>query len=450
MSSRFKLFVFGAVTLFALAIYVFFSGGEGAPSANAQGGPGGMPPPPPVTTMTVQPQHVEVWNEYSSRLVAVDRAEIRPRVAGTITKVHFKDGDMVEEGDSLFTIDVRPYRAAMAQANALLVAANNDLKLKKIELERAEKLIESRAIPQRIYDERVNAYNVAKATREGAYATLESARLNVEYANVEAPISGRTGRVELTEGNVVVNGVNAPLLTTIVANDFIYADFDVDEASYVALVRNGLIRSDASLPVQLFLSGSNLADYEGEIFNFDNRIDTGTGTIRARAKFANDDGALIPGMFVRVAMQSVGGGEQIVVPERAIGTDQNRKFVYLVNNQGMSEYREVNIGASTEGGRIVLNGLNAGDTIITEGIVRIRPGMPVNTGQAPMYAPPPAAQVQEEVAKPLLEEAVETVEQVEGEQEEDVEGESRFLDSSGAVVEKNASIDDQQQTESAQ
>jgi len=441
MSLRFKYLTLGAVALLILSIYVFLGGGNASLLANAQGGP---PPAPPVTTMTVSPESVEVWSDFSARLMAVDQADIRPRVGGEIMQVHFKDGDVVRKGDRLFTIDTRPFRATLAQTNAALVAANTNLDLKKIELQRAKKLIESRAIPQRVYDERVNAYSVAKSTKDGAYAAHQKARLDVEYANVLAPISGRTGRVELTAGNIVNAGANAPLLTTIVSDTHIYADFEVDEATYVDLVRQGLVGGDATLPVHLFLTGSEEPDYVGDVYNFDNRIDAASGTIRARAKFANDRGLLVPGMFANVAIQAAGGGQQIVVPERAIGTDQDRKFVYIVNDQNMSEYREIKIGASADNGRIVLDGLSDGDVVITEGIVRIQPGMPVNTG-APNKAAvePEPEQMQESDPMPLLEEkapeavAVEdsAVDEAVSETSPEAEpSQSRFLDSSGAEI----------------
>lgn len=441
MSSGVKFLSIAVLTIIAVGAYMVFGAGQGKAPANAQGGAmmGGAPQAAPVTTIRVEAQPVEVWNNFSARLTPVDRAEIHPRVSGTITKVHFKDGDSVKKGESLFTIDSRPFRASVGQSNAALVAANTDLKLKTIELERAKTLIKSRAIPQRVYDERVNSYNIAKATREGAFATLEKARLDVEYANVRAPISGRTGRVELTEGNVVTAGGNAPLLTTIVSDSHVYADFEVDEATYVALVRAGLVGGDTALPVHLFLTGSTKADYQGEIYNFDNRIDPASGTIRARAKFSNDDGALIAGMFASVSIQGAGGGEQIAIPEKAVGTDQDRKFVYIVNDDNMSEYREIKIGAATEAGRIVLSGLSEGEVIITEGISRIRPNMPVDTGKAakPDSAldAPPAKD-----AMPLLEDMKNAAPE---EEAQDAAGkdpqvapkkESRFLDSSGAEV----------------
>ncbi len=321
---------------------------------------------------------VQIWNEYSARIEAVDFAEIRPQVSGTIMDVEFEDGQMVEKGDLLFVIDPRTYEAEVNQIKAELKVAQNQSSFSHKEWKRAKELIKTDAISERVLDERLNAYNVAAATVNVVEARLRNAEINLDYAYVKAPISGRVSRAEIKEGNLVEAGGNAPVLTSIISTQKVYTDFEVDEKSYLKYVR-GVARNvseEHKIPVKLSLSDDTV-EYSGFIQSFDNQIDVSSGTIRARALFENEDGALLPGMFANVKMGTPSSIEHILISERAIGTDQNRKFVYVVNDQNMVEYRVVTIGKSIEGQRIITAGLNNGDKVITEGVVRIRPGMPV-------------------------------------------------------------------------
>lgn len=332
----------------------------------------------PVTVEIVKSKPFQIWNDYSARLEAVNFAEIRPQVSGTITQVKFHDGQMVEKGDVLFVIDPRPYQAAVNQAKAELRVAKNQSSFSSKELGRAKELIKTNAISERVLDERSNAHSIAVATVKALEARLRNAEINLDFAYIKAPISGRVSRAEIKVGNLVEAGGNAPVLTSIVSNKNVYADFEVDEKSYLKYVRNSAksLSEEHKIPVKLKLSGDDV-EYKGFIQSFDNQIDVSSGTIRARALFNNEDGALLPGMFASVKMGTPSSEDQILIGERAIGTDQSRKFVYVIGDNNMVEYRVVTIGESIEGQRIITSGLNDGDQVITEGIMRIRPGMPV-------------------------------------------------------------------------
>ena len=327
-----------------------------------------------VVVQTLKPQKVRVWSEFSGRLQAVDSAQIKPEVSGRITEVLFEDGQEVKAGDVLFVIDPRPYEAAVAKAEANLASATTTVSYAKLEQDRASAMLKTQAIAARTYDERANAYRVALAAMKAANAELLQADLDLEHAHVKAPISGRASRAEITVGNLVQAGAGAPLLTTIVSNQTIYADFEVDEQTYMQSVRSVANAQDAerNIQVELTTKGDKAHVYKGSIYSFDNHIDAASGTIRARAKFDNADGALVPGMFVTV---NLGGGENnvLLVPERALGFDQSKKFVYVVNEDNKVVYREVELGKQLQAQRIVLSGLQAGDRVIVDGVQHVRP-----------------------------------------------------------------------------
>jgi multidrug efflux system membrane fusion protein len=331
----------------------------------------------PVTAQAIEPQAVHPFAQFSGRISAVDYAEIRPQVAGIITEIRFKDGQKVKAGDVLFVIDPRPYQAAAAKARADLATAVNNAKLAKIERDRGDQLMKSQALAQESYDQRVNADNVAQAAVQSAQAALAAAQLNVDYAYIKAPISGRIGRAEITQGNLV-GSVTAPppLLASIVSDDGVYADFEVDEQTYLNNVRDHA-QTEAQqqkIPVELRVEGDGEHVYHGTIESFDNRINTGSGTIRARAHFDNKDGSLVPGMFVSVQM---GGGtlsDALLVPEDAVGNDQSKRFVFVVGKDSRAEYRQVALGADVDGARVVTSGIKAGDRVILDGLQRLAPG----------------------------------------------------------------------------
>lgn len=367
----------------------------------AQGAPQAMP----VQVATMKEETISIWRTFSGRMEAVDIAEVRPRVTGVITEVRFQDGERVAAGDVLYVIDPRPFEAALAQeraqqratetivaqARAELEAARTTLDFAEIELTRAEGLIGSNTIAQRTYDERKNAVDVARANEvaaraavtvaqanvAAAEASVSEAELNLDYAYVKAPISGRVSRPEITLGNMISAGTS-PILTTIVSDDGIYAGFNVDERTYLDQVHQfaRTNEQEAEIPVRLVIrDGAEIIP--GFIKAFDNQIDATSGTIRARAFFPNEDQALVPGMFVEVQMASSQDANRILVSERAIGTNQDRKFVYVISAESTVEVRVITLGDSVDSRRIVTSGLNAGDVVITEGIVRLRPGMPV-------------------------------------------------------------------------
>jgi multidrug efflux system membrane fusion protein len=336
-------------------------------------------PPMPVPVIKVEEKPVQIWKDFPGRLQAVDSVDIRPQVSGTIKEIRFRDGQTVKAGDVLFVIDTRAYEADAAQARADLQSAKNQHELAQKELKRAEELIGTGAIPKRTYDERLSNELVAKSAIASAEARLKRAQLNLDYAHVKAPITGRISRAEITEGNLVEAGPGAPILTSIVSNEGIYADFEVDEQTYLLYVRN-VVKSqedEQKIPVKLFLQNAADTVFEGTIHSFDNKIDTASGTIRARAYFKNADAMLLPGMFVNVRLGSAESKLALTIPSRAVGTDQDRKFVYVVTPENKIQYREITLGESVNGSRIVTKGLSAGDVVVTDGIMKVQPEMTV-------------------------------------------------------------------------
>jgi multidrug efflux system membrane fusion protein len=332
----------------------------------------------PVTIAAVEAKPVHLSSEFSGRLTAVDSADVRPEVGGRITEIRFKDGESVRAGDVLFVIDPRPYEAAVAKAQADLATAETNARLAHTELDRAKVLMQAQALARDTYDQRANAVGVSQAAIQSAQALLAQAKLDLDHAYVKAPIAGRVGRAEITLGNLLQTQP-APLLTTIVSKDGIYADFDVDEQTYLRTVRAHAtsLAQEQKLPVQLSVQGDSAHTYDGRIESFDNRIETGTGTIRARARFDNTDGALVPGMFVSVKLWAATTSNAILVPEDAVSSDQSKRYVFVVTPQHKADYREVTLGQETDGKRVVLSGLHSGDKIVVDGMQRVQPGAAV-------------------------------------------------------------------------
>jgi multidrug efflux system membrane fusion protein len=359
-----------AVLVIAVATGFFLrrEAAGGAPAVAAQA-------PIPVTTAVVEPRHVRLWSEFSGRLTAVDSAEVRPQVSGRITAIRFRDGQQVQAGDILFVIDPRPYEAAVAKAEADVATAETNARLARVEMDRATRLMNAQAVARDFYDQRANASGVAEAAIKSAQAVLVQAKLDVDHAYVKAPISGRASRAEITLGNLVQNAP-APLLTTIVSNNGIYADFDVDEQTYLQAVRSHAksLSQEQRIPVELTLQGDREHIYKGTIESFDNQIATGTGTIRARARFANEDGALVPGMFASIRLASAADKVALLVPEDAVGSDQSKRFVLVVNPSRKVEFREITLGQQVSGARVVLSGLRPGERIILDGLQKVQPG----------------------------------------------------------------------------
>ena len=333
-----------------------------------------------VMVSRLEPQTVNPFAEFSGRINAVDYAEIRPQVSGRITEIRFHDGEHVSAGDVLVVIDPRPYQAAVDKAQADLQTAINNAKFAKAERDRGSQLVKSNYLSQETFDQRTNADEVAKAAVQAAQAALESAQINLDYAYVKAPISGRVSRAEVTLGNLVGSPTTAPpVLTSIVSDNGVYADFEVDEQTYLNNVDNygPSHEEQQKISVDVVVRNAKERVYHGHIYSFDNRIDTGSGSIRARARFDNTDGGLIPGMFVSVRMGSGAIDDALMVPESAIGNDQSKRFVFVVGEGNKAEYRSVELGPQVDGNRVVLTGLKAGDRVITNQLQRLAPGAPV-------------------------------------------------------------------------
>ncbi len=331
-------------------------------------------PIPSVDVVTVQPQSVRMWKTFSGRLRAVDYVEIRPRVGGTITNVLFEEGAIVEKGAPLFVIDPRPFETEFSSARAELQSAQSRTTLTKQELARAKGLVKKNAISQSRFDAAKNDYQVAIASINSAKARMRRANLDLEYAHIKAPVSGRISRAEITQGNVIEAGPNAPVLTTIVSIDQLYAEFDVDEQTYIQTRRK---TTGATMPVELTLTSDATVVYPGVMHSFDNQLDTTSGTIRARAIFNNKDGALVPGMFATVRLGSTSEQATVLVSDRAVRTDQDKKYVYIVTPDNTVAYREVKLGQALKGQRVVLSGLEPGVRVLVNSLQRVVPNMEV-------------------------------------------------------------------------
>jgi multidrug efflux system membrane fusion protein len=349
----------------------------------------------PVSVALVQPKLVNQWSEFSGRLEAVDQVEVRSRVAGAVQSIHFKEGSIVKQGDLLVKIDPAPYEAEVARAKAQVSAAESKLAFAKNELQRGKQLLTSRFASQSDYDQRLNVQTSAQADLEAARAVLQTAELNLAWTDIRAPITGRVGRIEITVGNLIAAGPAAPLLTSLVSISPIYASFEADEnvvTNALADLPQGLNSRDfvQRIPVQMDVHGKD--DIQGKLQLINNSVETTSGTIKVRAVFDNADGRLIPGQFAKVRMGQATGRNELLVDEKAVGTDQDKKFVMVVNPKNIAEYREISLGGQADGLRIVTAGLQADDKVVVNGLQRIRPGSLVAPEMVAMGAPSAAGQ----------------------------------------------------------
>ncbi|WP_316189731.1 MULTISPECIES: efflux RND transporter periplasmic adaptor subunit [unclassified Bradyrhizobium] len=343
----------------------------------------------PVTIAVVEPRQATLWDEFSGRLEAVERVEVRPRVAGAILATNFTEGALVKAGDVLFKIDPAPYAAEVDKAQAQLEAAKARAAFAANELERGAQLVGNAVVTRRDYDQRDNGNREAIANVKAAEATLQTARLNLDYTQVRAPVDGRVGKIEVTVGNLVAAGSASPVLTSLVSVNPIYASFDADE-EVVLRALNAI--TDASgkrgnldrIPVEMTTSGGLSA--KGHIQLIDNQVNGQSGTIRVRAVFKNEDGRFIPGQFARVRMGQPQQQTLVLLDDRAIGTDQDKKFVMVVGDDDRAVYRPITIGGNVEGLRIVQTGLKPGDRVVVNGLQRVRPGALLKTQVASMGA----------------------------------------------------------------
>ena len=366
-----------AVVLAVLAVTAITATVFGVSSSRAQPGVAEAPATP-VSVATVVQSDVAAWDEFSGRLEAVERVDIRSRVAGTILAVHFHEGSLVKKGDLLLTIDPAPYAAEVERADAQVAAAQARVAQAKGEQERSQRLWSEQAISRRELDERTNSQREADANLRAAQAALQTAQLSLGYTRVSAPVSGRVGKLEVTQGNLVAAGPGAPVLTTLVSVSPIYASFDADEQVVAKALKE--VASSAGgrnldrIPVQMGTAASTDTPFVGRLQLVDNQVDAKSGTIRARAVFDNKDGQLMPGQFARVRMGQATQSTALLINERAVGTDQSKKFVLVVGADNKAMYREVTLGASINGLRVVKDGLKANERIVVNGLQRVRPG----------------------------------------------------------------------------
>lgn len=370
-------------TLVALAALLPFAlGGCGETKAEAAAA---APSAPAVSVAAALERDVVETQEFSGRIEAVDRADIRPRVSGTIDAIRFTPGAEVKKGDVLVVIDPRPYRAEAARAEAAAASAVAKTELAKTELERSRRLVADNAIATRDFDERAANSKQLEADARAARASADVANLNLEFTQVRAPISGRVSKAEVTAGNLVDANV---VLTSVVSSNPIYAAFDGDEQTFARL--GGPVRALATT-VKVGLVGEEGYPHVGKLEFIDNRVDPGTGSVRMRALLDNKDGLMAAGRFARV---SIGGGDKtskvVLIDDRAIGTDQDRKFVYVSTpgDKGdfMAQYRAVKVGPVIDGLRVVRSGLKPGEQIVVIGLQRVRPGAPIAPQVVPMEA----------------------------------------------------------------
>jgi multidrug efflux system membrane fusion protein len=345
------------------------------------------PPPPPPPAVTAAPaigRSVNEWDEFTGRIEAVGYVEVRPRVSGFIEKVAFIEGKEVKQGEVLFVIDQREYKDALDRAEAELTRARTQAALAKSESERAEPLVKENAISREEYDARVSGSAEANAGIQAAEAAVRTAKLNLDWTLVRAPISGRVSRAEVTRGNVVQGGAaSATLLTTIVSLDPVYVYFEGDEQAYLRynqLAREGLRQSSRNVrnPVRMGLANEAGFPHTGYVDFVDNQLNPNTGTIRARAVFSNKDRFFTPGLFARIQLLGSGKFDAVLVQDGAIGTDQDRKFVYVLKPDSTVEYRDIELGRIVDGLRVIKKGVVPGDNVVINGLQRIRPGIKVN------------------------------------------------------------------------
>jgi RND family efflux transporter MFP subunit len=341
------------------------------------------PPPPQVSVAQVLSRQVTDFDELTGRFEAVERVELRPRVSGYISSVNFVQGKEVRKGDVLFVIDPRPYEAELKRAKAQLAQARSQLELSKSERDRAVKLLDSHAISREEFDTRTAGTEQASANVDSAAAAVDSAELNLAFTRVTAPITGVVGRAEVTAGNLVTPGQT--LLTTLVSIDPIYVTFEGDEQAYLKHMDFSRTGSrDERHPVWVGLAGETGYPHQGVMVFVNNEIDAATGTVRARGSLDNHDRRFTPGMFARVKLPGVTSYNALLINDSAVGTDQSVKYVLLVGKDNTVEYRPVKLGPIVDGLRVVRGGLSTGDTIVVNGLQRVRPGSPITPQRVAM------------------------------------------------------------------
>jgi multidrug efflux system membrane fusion protein len=382
--------IFAALISSALAAACSESQTPAAPAA---------PPPPPVTVAKPVRQTVVDHDEYVGRFIAVDAVEVRARVSGYLESVHFTDGQIVKQGDLLFTIDRRPFQNALDQANANLNQAKANVAFAAADLERAQQLVRERTISTQVFEQRVQASRTATAAAAAAEAAVRQASLELEFTELRAPVAGRIGDRRVSPGNLVAGGAGAgatTLLTTIVSTDPIRFEFTFDEAAYLRYVRlaerggQDIASRGKTTPVALMLIDEKAFGHKGEMDFLNNVIDSSTGTIRGRAQFKNP-GVFTPGMFGRIQVPGSSPYEALTVPDVAIASEQVRKIVYVVGDDNIPKPKYVTLGPVVDGRRVIREGVEPDDWVVINGLMRIRPGQPVTPQREEKPAAGPAA-----------------------------------------------------------
>jgi multidrug efflux system membrane fusion protein len=340
-------------------------------------------PPPSVKIAQPLSREVTEWDEYTGRIEAVNSVDVRARVSGYLEKVNFKAGDKVHKGELLFQIDPKPFTAQLNYADAELERAKSRHELAKNDLTRAERLFRAKAISEEEHDARSKGLREAAAAVQSAQANVYTARLNLEFTQVHSPIDGRIGRELITAGNVVNGGGEATLLTFIVSTDPVYVYVDADERSVLKYRRQAQKGGRGSLgeertPVELAVADEVDFPRQGHLDYISPREDAATGTLTLRGVFANPDELLSPGFFARMRIRQSAPYPAILLPDRAIGTDQAQRFVWVVNQDNQAEYRKVELGAHIGQSRVITQGLKPEESVVIEGIQKLKPGLEVN------------------------------------------------------------------------
>lgn len=345
------------------------------------------PPAPQVSVAQVVSRNITELDEFTGRFQAVERVQVKPRVSGYIASVNFIEGHEVHKGDVLFVIDPRPYDAELKRTKAELARATTQRNLAKSERDRALKLLDQHAISREEFDTRVAGSEQAGANVQAAEAAVEAAALNLTFTRVRAPISGLVSRAAITAGNLVTSGET--LLTTVVSVDPIYVEFEGDEQvflKYADLARKGERSNsqDANTPMWVGLADEDDTPHEGALVFIDNELNPQTGTIRARGRFDNHERRFTPGLFARVKLAGSGSHSALLINDSAVSTDQNVKYVFAIGRDNQVEYKPVKLGPLIDGMRVIREGLSAGDTIVVNGLQRVRPGAVVTPQRVAM------------------------------------------------------------------
>jgi multidrug efflux system membrane fusion protein len=350
------------------------------------------PQAPAVSAADVVVKPVSQWDSFNGRIEAVESVQLRPRVSGYIDKVNYTDGQEVKKGEVLFTIDDRTYRAALEQAQAELSRSKTQASLARSEASRTDKLVNTNVVSREEWEQRRSAAVQAQADMRAAQAAVDAAQLNLDFTKVTAPIDGRASRALITSGNLVTAGDSASVLTTLVSQKTVYVYFDVDESTYLhyqnlARSGQGASSSHLALPVEIGLVGEAGYPHQGKVDFLDNQLTPSTGTIRMRAVLDNAQRLFTPGLFARVRLPGSAEFSAMLIDDKAVLTDQDRKYVYIVDKDGKAQRRDITPGRLAAGLRIVQQGLNPGDKVIVDGLQKVfMPGMPVNAKTVAMTA----------------------------------------------------------------